>query len=83
MEIILTGRKVSAAEAMHIGVCEKVVVPCEARTAAEMMARDIARLPQEAVTPTYSTIVTRSSSASSIRSRSRSVPPMPASPLET
>ena len=42
MEIILTGRKVSAAEAMRIGMCEKVVVPGEARTAAEIMARDIA-----------------------------------------
>ena len=49
MEIILTGRKVSAAEAMRIGMCEKVVVPGEARTAAEIMARDIARFPQEAM----------------------------------
>jgi enoyl-CoA hydratase len=49
MEIILTGRKVPADEAMRIGMCEKVVAPGQARAEAEMMARDIARFPQEAV----------------------------------
>jgi enoyl-CoA hydratase len=49
MEIILTGRKVPAEEAVRIGMCEKVVAPGQARAAAETMAREIARFPQEAV----------------------------------
>jgi enoyl-CoA hydratase len=49
MEIILTGRKVEAAEALRIGLCEKVVPPGQTRAAAEAMARDIARFPQAAV----------------------------------
>ena len=49
LEIILTGRKVPAREALAIGMCEQVV-PCgEARRAAEAMAREIARFPQECV----------------------------------
>jgi enoyl-CoA hydratase len=49
MEIILTGRKVPAEEAMRIGLCERVVEEGHARKAAEAMARTIARFPQEAV----------------------------------
>ncbi|MDB5591009.1 crotonase/enoyl-CoA hydratase family protein [Enterovirga sp.] len=49
LEIILTGRKVSAEEALRIGLCETVVAPGQAREAAEAMAREIARFPQEAV----------------------------------
>lgn len=49
MEIILTGRKVPAEEAYRIGLCEKVVRKGEARSAAEDMAREIARFPQGAV----------------------------------
>jgi enoyl-CoA hydratase len=49
MEIILTGRKVAADEALRIGMCEQVVAPGEARAAAEAMAAEIARIPQEAV----------------------------------
>jgi enoyl-CoA hydratase len=49
MEIILTGRKVPADEALRIGMCEKIVEPGGARSAAETMAREIARFPQEAV----------------------------------
>jgi len=49
MEIILTGRKVPAEEAYRIGLCEKVVRKGEARSAAEEMAREIARFPQAAV----------------------------------
>ena len=49
MEITLTGRKVPAGEALQIGMCEKVVAPGGARAAAEEMAREIARFPQEAV----------------------------------
>ena len=48
-EIILTGRKVPADEALRIGLCEKVVPDGDARTAAEAMAGDIARFPQAAV----------------------------------
>lgn len=49
MEIILTGRKVPAAEALQIGMCEQVVAPGEARAAAQAMAHQIARFPQAAV----------------------------------
>ena len=49
MEIILTGRKVPAEEAVRIGMCEKVVAPGDARAEAEKMAHEIARFPQEAV----------------------------------
>ncbi|WP_333939853.1 hypothetical protein [Bradyrhizobium sp. CCBAU 11357] len=48
MEIILTGRKVSADEAYRIGLCEKIA-PRGARAAAENMAQEIARFPQAAV----------------------------------
>lgn len=49
LEIILTGRKVPAEEALRIGMCETVVAAGEARTAAEAMAREIGRFPQAAV----------------------------------
>ena len=49
MEIILTGRKVPADEALRIGMCEQVVEPGGARGASEAMAREIARFPQAAV----------------------------------
>src|SRR5215207_870953 len=49
MEIILTGRKVPADEALRIGMCEQVVETGGARAAAEAMAREIARFPQAAV----------------------------------
>ncbi len=48
MEIILTGRKVAADEALRIGLCEKVVARGQARAAAEAMAHEIARFPQAA-----------------------------------
>ncbi len=49
LEIALTGRKVPAEECYRIGLCEKVVEPGGARAAAEAMAHEIARFPQEAV----------------------------------
>jgi enoyl-CoA hydratase len=49
LEIILTGRKVPAAEALAIGMCEKVVANGEARQAAEAMAHEIARFPRQCV----------------------------------
>ncbi|MDB5580431.1 MAG: enoyl-CoA hydratase [Bradyrhizobium sp.] len=49
MEIILTGRKVPADEALRIGLCELVVEAGGARAAAEAMAQNIARFPQAAV----------------------------------
>lgn len=49
LEIVLTGRKVTADEALRIGLCEKIVPPGQARTAAEAMAHEIARFPQQAV----------------------------------
>lgn len=49
MDLILTGRKVEAAEAMRIGLCEYVVPEGEARARSEALARDIARYPQSCV----------------------------------
>ncbi len=49
MEIILTGRKVGAEEALRIGLCERVVPRGETRSVAETLAREIARFPQAAV----------------------------------
>ena len=49
LEIILTGRKVPAAEALAIGMCEKVVPKGQARRAAEAMAHEIARFPPQCV----------------------------------
>jgi enoyl-CoA hydratase len=47
MEIILTGRKVPAEEAYRIGLAERIVPHGAAREAAETMAQEIARFPQE------------------------------------
>lgn len=49
LEIALTGRKVEAEECLRIGLAEKLVAHGGARAAAEAMAHDIARFPQEAV----------------------------------
>ncbi len=49
LEIIMTGRKVPADEALRIGMCEQVVRVGGARAAAEEMAHQIARFPQCAV----------------------------------
>lgn len=46
LEIIMTGRKVPAEEALRIGACEKVVPVGQSRQAAEAMAHEIARFPQ-------------------------------------
>ena len=46
MEIILTGRKVGAEEALRIGACEHVVADGKSREFAEAMAHEIARFPQ-------------------------------------
>lgn len=49
MDLILTGRKVNAQEAMQIGLCEYVVPEGGARAKAEALAQDIARYPQSCV----------------------------------
>ncbi|MEI5666347.1 crotonase/enoyl-CoA hydratase family protein [Bosea sp. CCNWLW174] len=49
LEIVMTGRKVEAEEALRIGLCEKVVARGEARAAAEAMAQEIARFPSGAM----------------------------------
>ena len=46
MEIILTGRKLPADEALRIGACEHVVAEGKSREFAEAMAHEIARFPQ-------------------------------------
>ncbi len=46
LDIILTGRKVTSAEALQIGACERVVADGQARAAAEALAHEIARFPQ-------------------------------------
>src|SRR3954466_3555123 len=46
LDIILTGRKVPAAECHAIGLAERVVPDGECRAAAEALAQEIARFPQ-------------------------------------
>ncbi|HEX2648687.1 MAG TPA: crotonase/enoyl-CoA hydratase family protein [Burkholderiales bacterium] len=46
LDLILTGRKVTAEEALRINLCEYVVPEGESRARAEALARDIARFPQ-------------------------------------
>jgi enoyl-CoA hydratase len=46
LDIILTGRKVSAQECFSIGLCERLVPDGESRKAAEELAHEIARFPQ-------------------------------------
>jgi enoyl-CoA hydratase len=46
LEIIMSGRKVTAEESYRIGLCEKVVPHGQARAAGEEMAQEIARFPQ-------------------------------------
>jgi enoyl-CoA hydratase len=49
LDLILTGRPVKAPEAMAIGLVERVVEPGSALSAASMLARQIAELPQGAL----------------------------------
>ena len=46
LDMILTGRPVSAAEALAIGLVNRVVEPGQARKAAEALALELAQLPQ-------------------------------------
>jgi enoyl-CoA hydratase len=46
LDMILTGRAVGADEALAWGLANRVVAPGQARTQAEHLAREIARLPQ-------------------------------------
>ena len=46
LDLILTGRAVPAAEALSIGLVDRVVPPGQARAAAEDLARELAALPQ-------------------------------------
>ena len=49
LEIAMTGRKVPADECYSIGLCERVVPVGEALEAAEAMAHEIAKFPQQAM----------------------------------
>jgi enoyl-CoA hydratase len=46
LDLILTGRKVEAAEALRINLCEQVVPDGQSRQRAEALALEIARFPQ-------------------------------------
>ena len=46
LDLVLTGRRVNADEALRIGLCEYVVSAGDARVKAEALAHDIARFPQ-------------------------------------
>ena len=46
MDLVLTGRRVDADEALRVGLCEYVVPSGDARAKAEALAHDIARFPQ-------------------------------------
>ncbi len=46
LDLILTGRKVTAEEALRINLCEHVVPDGQARQRAETLAQEIARFPQ-------------------------------------
>ena len=50
LDLILTGRAVGAGEALSIGLATRVVAPGSARAEAEALARELARLPQGALT---------------------------------
>jgi enoyl-CoA hydratase len=47
LDLILTGRAVTADEALAIGLATRVVEPGAARAAAEALAAELARLPQD------------------------------------
>jgi enoyl-CoA hydratase len=49
MDLILTGRRVEADEALKIGLCEYVVPPGDARSKAESLAHDLAKFPQSSM----------------------------------
>lgn len=49
LELIMTGRKIGAEECLKIGLCEKVVPDGQARQAAEAMAEQITRFPQQSL----------------------------------
>ena len=46
LDLILTGRKVTAEEALRLNLCEQVVPDGQSRQRAEALAREIARFPQ-------------------------------------
>jgi len=47
LDLILTGRKVEARECLLIGLCERVVPHGQSREAAEALAHELAKFPQE------------------------------------
>jgi enoyl-CoA hydratase len=47
LDLILTGRQVSAQECLRIGLCQRVVAGGTSRRAAELLAHELARFPQE------------------------------------
>jgi enoyl-CoA hydratase len=47
LDLVLTGRKVEAEECLRIGLCERVVPHGESRRAAEALAGELVKFPQE------------------------------------
>ena len=88
LDIIMTGRKVPAEEAYRIGLCERIAPKHQSREAAEELAREIARFPQQCVRAdrlsVYRSTVSRSETRSAASGTLRSIPwRRKASPAQT
>jgi len=60
LEIVLSGRKVTAKECMKIGLCEYLVKDNQSRTKAEEIAHNIAKFPQECVRADRKSLINQS-----------------------
>jgi enoyl-CoA hydratase len=59
LELVLTGRRIDAAECLRIGLCERVVAAGEARPVAERLAAEIARFPQHCLRADRASVISQ------------------------